>query len=103
MTGNITNTSPAPVVGADGARVDPGPAHAPMYYVAVCAKRQLPDSLPDLSLFGDREESVYAHYNHEIRKNIAAGARIAELEAEVARLGAAASAKRDWRWWKRAR
>ena len=88
---------------ADGARVDPGPAHAPMYYVAVCAKRQLPDSLPDLSLFGDREESVYAHYNHEIRKNIAAGARIAELEAEVARLGAAASAKRDWRWWKRAR
>ncbi|HEY6543512.1 MAG TPA: class I SAM-dependent methyltransferase [Dokdonella sp.] len=88
---------------ADGSRVDPGPAHAPMYYVAVCAKRQLPDSLPDLSLFGDREESVYAHYNHEIRKNIAAGARIAELEAEVARLAAAASAKRDWRWWKRPR
>ena len=39
-----------------------------------------------MSLFGDRQESVYAHYNHEIRKNMGAGARIAELEAEVGKL-----------------
>jgi len=34
-------------------------------------------------LFGDREESVYRHYNGEVRRNMAAGGRIAELEAEL--------------------
>ena len=82
--------------------------YAPMYYIAICAKRALPAGLPELSLFGDREESVYAHYNHEIRKNMGAGARIAELEAELARLRAApasagAPVRRDWRWWRRDR
>src|SRR5690606_750869 len=80
----------------DGSRLDAGPHYAPMYFIAVCARHSLPDTLPDLSLFGDREESVYAHYNHEIRKNIAAGTRIAELEAEVARLREGqAPARRD--------
>ncbi|MHB8447244.1 MAG: class I SAM-dependent methyltransferase [Rudaea sp.] len=59
--------------------------YAPLYFIAVCSRRPLPE-LPDLNLFGDREESVYAHYNGEVRRNIAAGGRIAELEAEVARL-----------------
>lgn len=59
--------------------------YAPLYFIAVCSRRPLPE-LPDLSLFGDREESVYAHYNGEVRRNMAAGGRIAELEAEVARL-----------------
>ena len=59
--------------------------YAPLYFIAVCSRRPLPE-LPDLALFGDREESVYAHYNGEIRRNMAAGGRIAELEAEVARL-----------------
>jgi SAM-dependent methyltransferase len=68
----------------DGA-IRPGPAYAPLYFVAVCSRRALPD-LPDLSVFGDAEESVYAHYTHEIRKNMSAGARIAELEAEIERL-----------------
>ncbi len=85
---------------------------APMYFVAVCAKRVLPDVLPEFSLFGDREESVYAHYNHEIRKNMDAGARILELEAEIERLRGAApipqtkhdpAPRRDWRWWRRNR
>lgn len=88
----------------EGARIDAGLGYAPMYFIAVCAKRALPETLPDLSLFGDREESVYAHYNHEIRKNIAAGARIAELEAEIARLREVSTpARRDWRWWRRNR
>ncbi|MEO7916099.1 MAG: hypothetical protein ABIR16_00525, partial [Dokdonella sp.] len=65
-----------------------GLGYAPLYFVAVCSRQPLPDLLPGLSLFGDGEESVYSHYNHEIRKNMAAGARIAELEAEVARLQA---------------
>ncbi len=95
---------------AEGAPIVAGLGYAPMYFVAVCAKRALPDSLPDLSLFGDGEESVYAHYNHEIRKNIGAGTRIAELEAEVERLRARLQAsdhdeppRRDWRFWRRNR
>ena len=85
---------------------------APMYFIAVCAKRALPDGLPGLSLFGDREETVYAHYNHEIRQNMQGGARIADLEAEVERLRALTpipagkhdpAPRRDWRWWRRNR
>ncbi|MBU6199717.1 MAG: methyltransferase domain-containing protein [Xanthomonadaceae bacterium] len=59
--------------------------YAPLYFIAVCSRRPLPE-LPDLALFGDREESVYTHYNGEVRRNMAAGGRIAELEAEIARL-----------------
>lgn len=62
--------------------------YPPVYYLALCSRQPLPADLPAIDLFGDREESVYAHYNHEIRKNMAAGGRIAELEAEVARLNA---------------
>jgi hypothetical protein len=39
-----------------------------------------------LSLYGDAEESVYAHYYQEIRFGIWARQRIAELEAEVSSL-----------------
>lgn len=94
-----------------GRSVEAGLDYAPMYFIAVCAKRAVPHGLPQVSLFGDREESVYAHYNHEIRKNIRAGTRIAELEAEIERLhaqtqGAVAPTTpqpRDWRWWRRNR
>lgn len=71
--------------------LDAGIAHPPLYFIAVCSRQPL-TGLPELSLFDDREESVYTHYNHEILKNMAAGARIAELEAEVERLQAALSA-----------
>ena len=70
------------------ASLNPGLGYAPLYFVALCSRLPLPTDLPGLSLFGDGEESVYSHYNHEIRKNMAAGARIAELEAQVARLQA---------------
>lgn len=75
----------ATTVGAD-ARPHPGLDYAPLYFIAACSRVDLPPALAGLSLFGDREESVYAHYNHEIRKNMTAGARIAELEAEIERL-----------------
>lgn len=93
-----------------GACIENGPAYAPLYYIAVCAKTELPFDLPALSLFGDDEQSVYAHYNHEIRKNMAAGARIAQLESELARLRAeslptfqtdGARRRPGWRWWRR--
>ena len=69
-----------------GGQVNAGLDYAPLYFIAVCSRQPLPATLPDLAVFGDREESVYQHYNGEVRKNIAAGGRIAELEAEVAAL-----------------
>lgn len=61
--------------------------YAPMYYIAACAQEPsaLP-ALPALSLFGDAAESVYADYRDEVRRNRAAAAHIAHLEAELARL-----------------
>jgi len=60
--------------------------YAPLYFIAVCSRQPLPETSPDIALFGDREESVYQHYNGEVRANMAAGGRIAELEAEIAAL-----------------
>lgn len=61
--------------------------YPPMYYIAACAHEAaaLP-ALPALSLFGDAAESVYADYRDEVRRNRAAAAHIAHLEAELARL-----------------
>jgi SAM-dependent methyltransferase len=61
-----------------------GLAYEPLYYIAVCARAAPATALPGVSLFGDAEESVYRHYNGEVRKNIDAGTRIAELEAQLA-------------------
>ncbi len=67
----------------------PRPTYPPLYFMAVAAAK--PELLPDAascSLFGDREESVYAHYNEEIRKHIRAGQLLAERDAEIAELRA---------------
>jgi hypothetical protein len=86
-----------------------GLGYDPVYYLAICTRAGLPPDLPEYSLFGDRGEAVYEHYNHEIRKNMSAGARIAELEAEVARLQMqveesrsprATAPRRAWPWWR---
>ena len=63
-------------------QVTQGLDYAPLYYIAACSNDPLPN-LPALSMFGDQDESVYAHYYHEIRKNMSAGARIQQLEAEL--------------------
>lgn len=69
--------------------IEQGLNYSPMYYVAVCAKSlQALASLPALSLYGDAEESVYAHYYQEIRYGIWARQRIAELENTLARYSA---------------
>lgn len=71
------------------AGIERGMAYPPMYYMAVCAKSaRLLQALPGLSLYGDAEESVYAHYYQEIRFGIWAHKRIAELEAKLSRLQA---------------
>jgi ubiquinone/menaquinone biosynthesis C-methylase UbiE len=69
--------------------------YAPLYFLAICSKQALPASLPPLSTFGDREESVYQHYNHEIRKNMAAGGIIAGLEHELGELRAQLAVLRE--------
>lgn len=75
----------------DGETLREGLAYPPLYYVAACARSaEALNKLPALSLYGDASESVYAHYNAEVRKTIAGGARIAELEAEVEALRRAA-------------
>ena len=76
----------------DGAHIAHGLNYPPLYYLAVCA--HTPDALsglPALSLYGDAHESVYAHYDDEVRRNIAARARIAAQESEIATLKHAAS------------
>jgi len=81
---------PHTVAAATVSATDSEPAqrldYAPIYFIAVCSRQPLPETLPDLALFGDREESVYQHYNGEVRKNMAAGGRLQELEAEIAAL-----------------
>jgi len=92
---------------ADG-RLDTDGFGKPMYYVAFCAQHEqdLPP-VPGLALFADASESVYAHYHHEIRKNMQAGtllaereqallaaeANLARVEARVRELEAAVAAK----------
>ncbi|MGB0134542.1 methyltransferase domain-containing protein [Dokdonella sp.] len=89
----------------DSKSITPGLDYAPLYFVAACSRQVLPASLPATSWFGDREESVYTHYNGEVRKNMSAGARIAELEAEIDRLrdSTATKAPSQWLRWLRRR
>ena len=68
-----------------GQSIEKGLNYPPMYYVAACAKSaEALVSLPGLSLYGDTDESVYAHYYQEIRYGIWARLRIAQLEAQLA-------------------
>ena len=59
-----------------------------MYYIALCAHddTSLPDVDGRLWLFDDHEESVYQHYHTEIKRHIAAGGIIADLQKEIAEL-----------------
>lgn len=88
----------------DGRQITAGLDYAPLYFIAACSRKALPATLPATSWFGDREESVYSHYNGEVRKNMSAGMRIAELEAEIERLRdtpATQSLPRWLRWLRR--
>ena len=61
---------------------------APMYYIALCAhdEASLPNVDGRLWLFDDHEQSVYQHYQSEIKRHIAAGGIIADLQKEIAEL-----------------
>jgi ubiquinone/menaquinone biosynthesis C-methylase UbiE len=64
------------------------PANDPVYLLAVCANSSadLPAIDQALFLFDDAQQSVYQHYNHEIRHNLAAGEVLRDLEARLERL-----------------
>jgi SAM-dependent methyltransferase len=80
----------------DGEILRDGMAYPPLYYVAACARTAAAlKKLPALSLYGDAQESVYAHYNAEVRKSIAAGMRIAALEAQIETLKRAVRGRRE--------
>jgi len=81
------------------------PPHEAVYLLALCAadESELPAIGSGLSLFDDAEESVYAHYHHEIQKNMAAGGVIAQKDALIERLQnelRQASGQRA-PWWRR--
>jgi len=76
-----------------------------MYFIALCAAghANLPDVDGQLWLFDDQEESVYQHYQGEIKRNMAAGGIIAGLEKEIKGLrkqSALATTPRP-AWWRR--
>ncbi|MCP4045248.1 MAG: hypothetical protein GY732_04575 [Gammaproteobacteria bacterium] len=77
----------------------------PMYFIALCAAdaASLPDLERQLWLFDDFEESVYQHYNDEIRHHMAAGGIIARLEEEIEKLKSQAGPETTPRksWWRR--
>ena len=74
------------------------PAYPPLYFLAAAAAdaAQLP-RLPAHSLYGDKAESVYSHYNEEVAKHIRAGHLLAERDAEIESLRRQLSRP----WWRR--
>lgn len=77
--------------------------HPALYWIALCARAEahLPPPEPGVWLFDDAEESVYAHYEGEIRRNMAAGGLLAEREREIARLEKALAEARVTPFWRR--
>lgn len=61
-----------------------------LYNIAICAHHSeyLPGNVPGLCLFGDKDESVYEHYNEQVRKNIKAGHDLIERDQRIQALRA---------------
>ena len=64
------------------------PGGDPVYLIALCAAegRFLPSLDQRLWLFDDARESVYLHYQHEIRKNMQAGSILQARDEEIGAL-----------------
>jgi SAM-dependent methyltransferase len=96
-------------IGEAGLRNSHRPPARGVYLLALCAgaPEHLPDPGAGMWLFSDAAASVYAHYLHEIRKNMSAGGLLADLQrqnadlkAELAALAPDASGERR-PWWRR--
>lgn len=84
----------------------PAPGGDAVYYIAVCAAEEkfLPQLGQQLWLFDDAAESVYRHYQHEIRKNMQAGEILQSKDREIEALQAALrelQAPSPRPWWRR--
>ncbi len=72
----------------DGSLIE-RPEYQALYFLVVCAAQE--QHLPAagaVHLFGDARESVYEHYNEEIRRHIAAGHKLIAQEREIEQLRA---------------
>jgi SAM-dependent methyltransferase len=68
----------------DDASLTHRPDYTALYFLVACAASEA--DLPPagaLHLFGDAQESVYRHYDDEIRRHIAAGHRLIAQEREI--------------------
>jgi 2-polyprenyl-3-methyl-5-hydroxy-6-metoxy-1,4-benzoquinol methylase len=64
-----------------------GVVQAPMYYIAIAARSaQGLEAASDLFYFTDEAQSLYAHYNSEIRNGIALAHIVEDLRIEIAHL-----------------
>lgn len=61
------------------------PQAPPLYYVMACAgnRESLPEKAPGLSLFSDLAESVYRHYNAEVRHHIESAKVFEEMKQRI--------------------
>ena len=91
--------------GEGGVSSASSPGQEAVYLLALCAANNasLPDVDQAVSLFDDEAQSVYHHYHHEIRKNMAAGGLLQERDREISELKArlTATTRSSSPWWKR--
>lgn len=102
---NEPSSSSVEWVMQDAQQIESGgsPQHAPQYYLAVASLsgHGLKDT-DTTSLFIDKEESVYQHYNEEIQHHIQSGEHLAEKDREIERLkGQLSRAIPRPPWWRR--
>jgi SAM-dependent methyltransferase len=81
------DSEPAP---AQADSLHAGLHYAPLYFIALAAAEAeaIAPYANQLHLFGDAQESIYMHYNDEIRKGIRAGELIQALQREIQQLRA---------------
>jgi ubiquinone/menaquinone biosynthesis C-methylase UbiE len=86
----------------DGELIEGVVPHNPMYFIALCAATNecLPQVSGSLNLFDDHDETVYAHYHHEIRKNMKAGRILADRDEELESVKRKLSSSLK-PWWQR--
>jgi SAM-dependent methyltransferase len=70
---------------SDQSQLMPSLDYLPLYFIALTGNNPeiVAAHAGQLHLFGDKSESIYNHYNSEIRNGIFAGARIADMQAQI--------------------
>lgn len=82
---------------ASGIEQGPAPTHPPQYFVAIASMAKGKIHAPNLSFFDDEQESIYRHYQAEIRHHMESGKILASKDAEMEAL----KKKLHRPWWRR--